>query len=66
MSDVVINAKLGVSGVNNGAIVVFVQETGEYKRSDPEINTYVPSGLLFTRLKDRFDEHYGGPACSGC
>lgn len=66
MSDVIINAKVGVSGVNNGAVVVFAQETGAYNRYDPQINQYVPSGTLFTRLKDRFDEHYGGGACSGC
>jgi hypothetical protein len=60
MSDVIINAKVGVSGVNNGAVVVFAQETGEYKKIDPQINQYVPSGTLFTRLQDRFDLHYGG------
>lgn len=60
MSDVIINAKVGISGVNNGAVVVFAQETGEYQKIDPQINQYVPSGTLFTRLNDRFDEHYGG------
>ena len=60
MSDVIINAKVGISGVNNGAVVVFAQETGEYQKIDPEINQYVPSGVLFSRLNERFDEHYGG------
>lgn len=60
MSDVIINAKVGVSGVNNGAVVVFAQETGKYEKIDPEINQYIPSGVLFTRLDTRFDEHYGG------
>lgn len=54
------NAKVGVSGVNNGAAVVFAQETGEYKKIDPEINQYVPSGTLYMKLKDRFLLHYGG------
>lgn len=62
MSDVIINAQVGVSGVNNGSLVTFVRETGQYERLDPLINTYVPSGTLFTRLDDRFDEHYGGGA----
>ena len=62
MSDVIMNAKVGISGVNNGAIVVFAQETGEYQKIDPEINQYVPSGVLFSRLNERFDEHYGGGA----
>jgi len=26
------------------------------------INSYVPSGTMFDRLGDRFDEHYGGGA----
>jgi len=62
MSDVVINAKVGVSGVTNGSIVVSTLETGEFKKRDPEINTFVPSGVLFSRYGERFDEHYGGGA----
>lgn len=60
MSDVIMNAKVGISGVNNGAVVVFAQETGEYQKIDPQINQYVSSGVMFTWLTDRFDEHYGG------
>ena len=60
MSDVIINAKVGISGVNNGAVVVFAQETGAYERYTSQINQYVAPGVLFTRLNDRFDEHYGG------
>jgi hypothetical protein len=60
MADVIINAKVGVSGVNNGAAIVFAQETGGYQKIDPPINQYVPSGTLFSRLDERFDEHYGG------
>jgi hypothetical protein len=60
MSDVIINAKVGVSGVNNGAVVVFAQETGTYNRFDPDINSFTASGTMFTRLNERFDEHYGG------
>lgn len=60
MSDVIINAKVGVSGVNNGAVVVFAQETGTYNRFDPQINQYVASGQLFSQYDQRFDEYYGG------
>jgi hypothetical protein len=60
MSDVVKNAKTGITAVNNGAVIVFAQETGEYKKIDPEVNVYVPSGVLISRYDTRFDEHYGG------
>lgn len=60
MSDVITHAKVGVSGVNNGAAVVFAQETGTYNRYDSQINQYVTSGTMFALLNDRFDEHYGG------
>lgn len=59
MSDVIINAKVGVSGVNNGAMVTFVRETGGYERLDPYINQYVPSGATLASLDKRFDETYG-------
>lgn len=62
MADVIVNAQVGVSGVNNGSLVTFVQETGQYARLDPPINTYVPSGTTFMLLDNRFDEHYGGGA----
>lgn len=64
MSDIIINAKVGVSGVNNGAVVVFAQETGTYGRFDPQINQYVSSGTLFSQYDQRFDEYYGGGAAS--
>jgi hypothetical protein len=62
MSDVIINAKVGVSGVNNGAVVVFAQETGAYNRYDPQINQFLGSGTYFNRYNTRFDEHYNGGA----
>lgn len=62
MSDVITNVQVGVSGVNNGSLITFVRETGQYERLDPLVNAYVPSGNMFTRLENRFDEHYGGGA----
>lgn len=60
MADIIINAQVGVSGVNNGSIITFVQETGSYQRLDPPINHYVPSGTLNTNLSGRFLLDYGG------
>ena len=60
MSDVIINAKVGVSGINNGSIVVFARETGEYLKYNSAINQYVNSGTLYDLYNTRFDEHYGG------
>jgi len=62
MSDVVTKAKASaVEAVNNGGMTVLVFETGAVQTTSPEINQYVPSGTLFTRYKDRFDEYYSGP-----
>ena len=58
MSDVIINAKVGVSDVNNGAVVVFAQETGEYKKINPQINQYVSSGALYSKYEDKFLPYY--------
>jgi hypothetical protein len=60
MSDVVWHAKIGVSGVVNGSIVAGCLQTGEYKRANPPVNITIPSGTLFTKYKDRF-ENFGSP-----
>lgn len=62
MSDVATKAHSTITTVNNGGMVVLVTETGECEKSGPpEINQFIPSGTLFDRYKDRFDEYYGGP-----
>lgn len=68
MSDVIFHAKVGVSGVNNGGIALSCTETGFFNTTSevPQINSFVPSGKFFINLNNRFDEHYGGGACSGC
>lgn len=61
-SDSIWHAKVGVSGVINGSIVVSCQETGinPNQRRNPEVNITIPSGVLSTRYYNRFDEDYGG------
>tara|TARA_R100000808_G_C2096113_1_gene114789 strand:+ start:590 stop:796 length:207 start_codon:yes stop_codon:yes gene_type:complete len=58
MPDEITNrAKSAVSPINNGGIVTFVRETGQYvAASGSMINKFVPSGTLQTRYEDRFDD----------
>ncbi len=62
MNDVAFNAKVGVSGVINGGIALSCMQTGTFSKTSeiPLVNTYIPSGTLFTKYNTRFDEHYGG------
>lgn len=64
MSDEIVIKAKSTTDIKNGSIVVSVQETGSLSgiRVDPEINHFVPSGTMFSRLNQRFDEHYGGGA----
>jgi hypothetical protein len=66
MPDEITNrAKSAVSPINNGGIVTFVQETGQYvTASGSMINQFVPSGTLQSRYEDRFDDYrfYTGDA----
>ena len=55
------------TSINNGGIVTFVQETGEYATaSGSMINKFVASGTLEDRLRDRFDDYrfYSGDSAS--
>ena len=60
MADVITRAGSGIA-INNGTIIINAQKTGTYARRAPDINSYVPSGTMETRLDTRFDEYYGGP-----
>ena len=64
MNDVAFHVKVGVSGVNNGGVVLSCTETGSFSKTPeiPPVNIFVPSGTLFDRYNTRFDEHYGGGA----
>jgi hypothetical protein len=65
MSDV-LKPVIGSNTIKNGSMVVY-QTKGQtsisstYKR-DPDLNSFVPSGTLHTRLDTRFDDvrYYSG------
>ena len=47
--------------VRNGSLITLVFETGTAASGEmPQVNQFVPSGTMQDRLKNRFDEHYGG------
>jgi len=54
----------GSNPIKNGSLVVYQTNTGSNstKKRDPDLNSFVPSGTLFTRLEDRMDEvrYYSG------
>jgi hypothetical protein len=60
--DEVVRAAKDGNPIKNGAIITLVFETGTAASGLPEINQFVPSGTMQTRLQNRFDEHYGGGA----
>jgi len=62
MPDEVVRAAKDGNPIKNGAIITLVFETGTAASGLPEINQFVPSGTMQTRLQNRFDEHYGGGA----
>ena len=62
MPDEVVRAAKDGNPIKNGAMITLVFETGTAASGLPEINQFVPSGTMQTRLQNRFDEHYGGGA----
>ena len=61
MSDVirpVITSKV----IKNGTIITYQNNTGEFSKRDPDLNSFVPSGTLHARLDTRFDDvrYYSG------
>ena len=55
MSDVITHAHSSITTIVNGAVVVSVQKTGEYKDYNPEPSgLIVSSGTLFSRLDTRY------------
>ena len=61
MSDV-LRPIIDVNPIKNGSIITYQNKTGEYSRRDPDVNQFVPSGTMFTRLDTRFDDvrYYSG------
>lgn len=60
MSDVMRPVTTAAAGIKNGSIVTLVFETGQTQERNPDVNQFVPSGTIVSRLDERFDEHYGG------
>ena len=58
MPDEITNKAKSSTEINNGGIVTFVRETGEYvAASGSMINQFVASGTLQSRYQDRFDDY---------
>lgn len=69
MSDV-LKPVIGSNAIKNGGIVVS-QSNGQTSvnpnsKRDPDLNSFIPSGTLFTRLDIRFDDvrYYTGDSAS--
>ncbi len=61
MSDV-IQPIIGGNSIKNGSIITYQNNTGEFSKRDPDVNQFVPSGTIQTRLDTRFDDvrYYSG------
>lgn len=68
--EIVIKAKSSTD-IKNGSVIVSIQEIPSLDqdgapasgyRIHPTVNQFVASGTHFSRLHNRFDEHYGGGA----
>ena len=62
MSDEIVKAVRDAEPIKNGGIITLVFETGTAASGLPEVNSFVPSGTHYSRLNQRFDEHYCGGA----
>ncbi len=65
MSDV-IQPIIGGNSIKNGSIITYQNKTGEFSKRDPDVNQFVPSGTIQTRLDTRFDDvrYYTGDSPS--
>jgi hypothetical protein len=61
MSDV-IRPVITANTIKNGSVVIYQNKTGEFSKRDPDLNQFVPSGTIQTRLDERFDDvrYYSG------
>ena len=56
-------AKPSAGGIKSGSLIVLVpQSAANIQRRDPDLNSFVESGVLNVWTSGRFDEHYGGGA----
>lgn len=56
MPDEIVKAARDNEPIKNGGIITLVFETGTAASGLPQVNSFVPSGTMQTRLKDRFDD----------
>lgn len=61
MSDV-IRPVITTNTIKNGSVVIYQNKTGEFSKRDPDLNQFIPSGTIQTRLDERFDDvrYYSG------
>ena len=63
MADAIRPVTTAAAGIKNGSMVTLVFESGENTQIvAPDVNQFVASGTIESRLDARFDEHYGGGA----
>jgi hypothetical protein len=55
MSDV-LRPIIDVNPIKNGSIITYQNNTGEFSKKDPDLNSFVPSGTMVADLNDRFDD----------
>lgn len=65
MSDV-LKPIIVLNDIKNGSIVTHQNNTGEYAKRDPDLNSFVPSGTMVANLDERFDDvrYYTGDSAS--
>lgn len=65
MSDV-LRPVITSNEIKNGSMVTYQNNTGSFSKRDPDLNSFVPSGTMKTRLEDRFDDvrYYTGDTSS--
>ena len=58
MPDEVVRAAKDGNPIKNGGTITLVFETGTAASGLPDVNQFVASGTMQTRLEDRFDPRY--------
>ena len=66
MPDEVVRAAKDGNPIKNGGTITLVFETGTAASGLPDVNQFVASGTMQTRLEDRFDDvrYYTGDSAS--
>ena len=64
--DVATSGSYADTAYSNGGAITFVTKTGRIEVLNPELNSFVSSGTLYTRYGDRFDDvrYYTGDSAS--